>query len=155
MRKYWDYFKSVLRHKWYVFLECAKSGLIWQGLVHDWHKFLPSEFFAYAEKFYGTGKNGEGLEKLKAVNNFIVAMNYHMSRAKHHWNYWVYLGYDGELVPLVMPKKYVVEMVCDWRGAGKAYTGRDNLIEWYEENKGKFTMHLETRRMVEELVYDS
>lgn len=56
--KYWKYLWYVIRHKWYVMLACfgyrkAHTGMIWLGLLHDWSKFLPSEFFPYAEHFYG------------------------------------------------------------------------------------------------------
>lgn len=51
MRKYLKYFNYVFRHKWFVFVECFKFGLLWQGLIHDWSKFLPDEFIAYANFF--------------------------------------------------------------------------------------------------------
>ena len=43
----------IIRHKWYVFIECCKLGIIWRGIWHDWHKFLPGEFFPYAIHFNG------------------------------------------------------------------------------------------------------
>ena len=52
MRAHWSYLKYVLRHKWYVLIECVRLGIIWQGLWHDWHKFLPSEWFPYARYFH-------------------------------------------------------------------------------------------------------
>ena len=30
-----------------------------------------------------------------------------------------------------MPNRYVVEMVADWAGAGKAISGKWDLAEWY------------------------
>ncbi len=51
--KYLQYFWYVVRHKWYVFLACRAEGLYWRGLIHDWSKFRPSEFFPYTEHFYG------------------------------------------------------------------------------------------------------
>lgn len=147
MIKHWKYLKTVLKHKWFVFLECAKRGLIWQGIFHDWHKFLPNEWFAYVENFQGTRTD-------EVKSNFIIAMNFHMNKAKHHWNYWVYLGYDEELIPLKMPKKHALEMFCDWLGASKAYTGNSDCSEWYEMTKDKIVLHPETRKYVEELIYD-
>lgn len=46
------YLKYLLCHKWYVMIECFREGLIWQGLMHDLSKFLPSEFIPYANFFY-------------------------------------------------------------------------------------------------------
>jgi len=51
--KYLKYLKYILKHKWYVMIECFKNGLIWRGLMHDLSKFLPSEFIPYANFFYG------------------------------------------------------------------------------------------------------
>ena len=53
MRAYWNYFLYVLQHKWYVACECFKAGLYIHAITHDLSKLRPSEFFAYAEKFYG------------------------------------------------------------------------------------------------------
>ena len=57
MKKYLKYFNYVIKHKWFVFLECWKAGIIWQGIVHDLSKLLPSEFFPYSIYFYGNSKN--------------------------------------------------------------------------------------------------
>ena len=35
---------------WYVFVECAKRGILWRGLIHDWSKILPSEFVPYYKR---------------------------------------------------------------------------------------------------------
>ncbi len=43
MKRHWAYLKYVLRHKLFVALVCCKKGLLWRGLVHDWHKLRPSE----------------------------------------------------------------------------------------------------------------
>ena len=53
MKPHWIYLQYVLRHKWYVFQECLKYGLIWEGIVHDLSKFRPSEWFPYVEFLYG------------------------------------------------------------------------------------------------------
>ena len=50
---YWKYLKAVLKHKWFVFIECRKLGIPWLGVIHDLSKFLPSEFIPYARYFYG------------------------------------------------------------------------------------------------------
>ncbi len=50
MEKYLWY---LLRHKYFVFIECCKLHIIWRGIIHDWSKFRPSEFVPYAQHFYG------------------------------------------------------------------------------------------------------
>lgn len=57
MKKYLRYLNYLVKHKWFVFLEGCKEGIVWQGITHDISKFLPSEFFPYVEYFYGNKKN--------------------------------------------------------------------------------------------------
>jgi hypothetical protein len=39
MRRHWMYLKSVLRHKWYVFLACLQFRVpLWSAILHDWDK---------------------------------------------------------------------------------------------------------------------
>jgi hypothetical protein len=53
----------LLRHKWYVFLACRRLGVpLWQALVHDWTKLLPSEWFPYVRFFYGLPRVGDVVE---------------------------------------------------------------------------------------------
>lgn len=56
---YWKYLRYLLRHRWFVMLACFREGLYWQGLIHDWSKFLPSEFLPYARYFYSPIQPGE------------------------------------------------------------------------------------------------
>lgn len=53
MSKHLSYLSYVLGHKWHVFIECCKLGVPWLGIIHDWSKFLPSEWFPYVNWFYG------------------------------------------------------------------------------------------------------
>ena len=137
------YLKYVLRHKWFVFIECARRGLVWRGLVHDLSKFQPSEFFPYARHFYGDGKN-------KAAFDFAWLL--HQKRNRHHWQWWVLPEYDGMKV-ISMGRKDVLEMFCDWKGAGRAH-GTPDTRRWYETNKSKILLHEETRTLVENLVLE-
>lgn len=49
----WGYLLYVLEHKKNVFKVCWKRGMYLHAFTHDLSKFLPSEFFPYAERFYG------------------------------------------------------------------------------------------------------
>ncbi len=53
MNKHLNYAGYILRHKWFVLVECAKRGILWRGLMHDMSKLLPSEWVPYANFFYG------------------------------------------------------------------------------------------------------
>jgi hypothetical protein len=35
MRAYWKHFVYLMKHKWFVLVECVKLGIAWRGLVHD------------------------------------------------------------------------------------------------------------------------
>lgn len=150
MKAHWQYLKYVLRHKWFVFLYCLEYGLAWRGIKHDWSKFLPSEWYPYVDFFYrGTPstKTGGSIAK-RATPQFEIAWNHHQKRNDHHWQYWIRLGDDGTTLVLPMPHKVRLEMLADWRGAGRAL-GKPNTWEWYEANKEKMQLHPETREWVE------
>lgn len=151
------YLKYVLRHKWFVFLACLEFGLIWRGIRHDWHKFLPSEWFPYVNFFYG--KKSEPIQRRDSTGYykptdtgdaaFDFAWLLHQKRADHHWQWWVLPEDDGGLKVLKMSDAAMKEMLCDWRGAGRAQ-GKPHTWQWYEVNKGKMQLHPETRAWIEQ-----
>lgn len=159
MVKYWKYLKYVLRHKWYVMIECFKEGMIWRGIIHDMSKFLPSEFKPYANFFYGKNadkialerQNNKGYYKPTDTGDsaFDFAWLLHQKRNRHHWQWWLLPEDEVGTKVLVMPAAYSKEMLCDWLGAGKAQGSKTSVIEWYETNKHKMQLHLYTRVYIE------
>lgn len=85
---YLKYFLYVMEHKWNVFVECCKMGMIGHGITHDLSKFLPSEFFPYARYFKGS--DNSDINMTIAVKDFERAWLFHKNRNRHHWNYWVH-----------------------------------------------------------------
>jgi hypothetical protein len=156
MIKYLKYLSYVLRHKWFVFIECCKMGIPWLGIIHDWSKFLPSEFSPYAVHFYGKGKSiKEGRDSTgyyKPTNTgdqaFDFAWLLHQKRNKHHWQWWILPEDEGGVVIFEIPISYRKEMLCDWRGAGRAQ-GTPDTVKWYDRNKGKMILAEDTRRWIE------
>jgi hypothetical protein len=138
-------------------LECFRLRLYWQGILHDWHKFLPTEFIPYARYFYG--KNSTGISKGRDKTGyykptdtgdpaFEMAWLHHIKLAKHHWQYWVIPENPNDKI-LEIPDKYVQEMVCDWRGAGKAqHTLDNNKFAWFEANVNKMKLHPNTIKKI-------
>jgi hypothetical protein len=154
------YLRYVVLHKWYVFVACCRLGIPWLGLIHDWSKLLPSEWFPYAAHFYGdypewakmsAGKKSVyfGPTKESVAQNFDFAWLYHQHRNPHHWQFWVLREDDGGAKVLPMLDKYRREMLADWRGAGRAITGKDNTADWYVKNKHKMYLHPDTRAWIE------
>jgi hypothetical protein len=62
----------------------------------------------------------------------------------------LFAGAGGGIIPQEMPREYVLEMIADWLGAGRAITGKwDNVLRWYTENHNNMKMHKTTRALVE------
>jgi len=164
--KYFKYLKYVLRHKWFVFVECFKRGLIWRGLVHDLSKFHPFEFISYARWFnddmgfkfmneeWDDHKYWTNETHHKIRRDFELAWLFHQKKNKHHWQYWILLEDGGDKKVLDMPEIYMIEMVCDWIGAGKAIHGKNDTKDWYKKNWYKMTMSEKTKEYVEKLIND-
>jgi len=165
MNIHMHYLYYVLRHKWYVFLECCKLGIPFLGIAHDCSKFRLSEWLPYARYFYGEYPVFQeikfiiiymGLTKEDVSRQFDFAWLLHQKRNKHHWQWWLLLEDDGGTKVLAMPDMYRREMLADWRGAGKAMTGKDNTAQWYIEHHDKMQLHPDTRNWIEkELGYAS
>lgn len=152
MNKYIKHFKTITKHKWYVMIACFKCGLIKQGLFHDFSKYSITEFKASAKYFQG---KSSPIDTEKRANGYSLAWQNHKGKNKHHWQYWTDFE-NGNLTALLMPPKYLSEMICDWIGAGKAYNKGDWNIgvfkNWYINNKDKMILHSETRKCIEELI---
>lgn len=164
--KHFRYLRYVIIHKWFVLLACWRRGLWWQGIIHDWSKFLPSEWFAYADFFYGFKPTDNDRSRAIAVLGydpypshqtiadrrfaFDVAWLKHQHRSPHHWQHWVLREDSGATLTLEMPKRYAMEMICDWEGAGRAITGRSGeTASWYQKNRSKILLQSNTRALVE------
>ena len=194
IRKYLWY---VIRHKWFVFVECCKDGIAWQGLVHDLSKLRLSEFMPYATHFYGKvskncynckhlignqcdftysgigigdqapeckdyestglqlGRDKTGYYKPTDTgdHDFDFAWLLHQKRNRHHWQWWILPEDSGGLKVLEMPVKYRKEMICDWRGAGRAQRNKTTTKEWYEVNKHKMQLGSITREWIEQMLH--
>jgi hypothetical protein len=128
MKKYWDYLKYVLEHKKNVFIECWKRGLYIHAFTHDLSKFSPIEFISYAKYFYGTKEE-------KAFSNFDHGWLNHQRKNKHHWGYWV----DSSGKALIMPQKYIKQMICDWEAMGRKFG--DTAKWYYLKNKENYILN--------------
>ena len=154
---YLKYLKYVIRHKWYVAVECFKLGLIWRGLCHDLSKFYPSEFVPYARYFYGkktgieTGRDSSGHYKAGGApeEKFNYAWLLHQKRNDHHWQWW-YLVMDQDSDRCFpMSGDAILEMYADWCGAGLAIRGVSDPIGWYMSHKYKMRLHEKSRMTLE------
>lgn len=148
--KYWNYFKYLIRHKWYVMLYCFRFGLYCRGLIHDLDKFLLSSFIPYAEYAWRLGSGvslPEGLYMESNNTEFNAQWLKHRKNSKHHWQYWAY----G--TPREMDSNSILEMYCDWMGAmrcnGKGYK---ELKTWYAETRESRRLNERTLEIVDKLM---
>jgi hypothetical protein len=149
MKRYWNYLKYVLRHKYFVMIACKMLKLHPRvGLLHDFSKFKPSEFIPYAQCFYKPDGTGQYVES----DAFTEAWNHHQKRNMHHWQYWVITWDRGSSEAIPMPQRYVEEMVADWMGAGRAIHGKWEVKEWYNKNKDIMNIHTLTKYKIELLL---
>jgi len=142
MLKYLKNLIHIIKHKYFVLLNCFKLGIPFRGLVHDLSKLLPSEFLAYAKFFFS---------EEDASAEFKLAWNMHQKRNKHHWQYWL-LYKDGVTIAINIPDKYIKEMVADWAGAGWAITGEKDPYNWYIKNKDSIKLSKDTEKKVMQLL---
>lgn len=114
-----DYFWLTIKHKWFVFLAGLKYGApLIRLITHDLSKFGFKEYIHYQKQFFGSGSD-----------KFNEAWIHHQNTNDHHWEYWIpRTGHDKgdslDNVPLPMSCGAVREMLADWVGASRAYTGQ-------------------------------
>ena len=119
----------VTKHRYAVFINCAKCGIAWRGLVHDLSKFTPTEFFESARYYQG---NRSPIGVCRRDTGVSYAWLHHKGRNKHHIEYW--LDPDCTVTPM-MPYKFAAECVCDKLAATKIYAGKNYsddlpLLHW-------------------------
>ncbi len=145
MRRYWGYLKNLLRHKYFVYQAGRELGLpMLRLIIHDWDKFGPQMFIAYACAFF----RPDGTKQYVETEAFERTWNRHQKVSKHHWQAWVLMEDSGAIKVLKMPDMDMREMLADWRGAGRAY-GNPDTAGWYEKTKHARKLHPETQAWIE------
>ena len=161
------YLIYLIKHKYYVFIECFKMGLFIHAFTHDLSKFLPDEFFPYAAWVYGKyGKQyydkwanyeygyDETIDISREVKKkFEKAWEKHYIRNKHHpENYDWKHNFEYTDFVLNMPVKYLKQMACDLKAMSRQF--KNDPIEWFLKNKEKFEKQLTVAslRYLEELL---
>ena len=144
--------KYVVRHKYYVFMECCKLGIPLTGAFHDIHKFTPGEMLGFEvyDDDLSILEDGIFRPAALATKRADRAWFIHKRLSKHHWQYWVMPDEDipGRLVISEMPMRYRKEMLADWRGAASAM-GND-VNKWYKKFRSNLIMGPKTRAWIDE-----
>lgn len=142
--------KRILTHKYYVAKYCFQIGLYWQGITHDLSKFSFTEF-SRAIKYWDD--NISSLANECKILGYSQTFLHHRGRNPHHYEYWIHSLDDGG-VPARMPKKYVLELICDYLAAAKTY-GADPRKEyiWWAKQQSHMKIHKETKDYITEVFY--
>ena len=147
------HFKKICVHKYWVAKYCFKAGLYWQGITHDLSKFNPIEFWESVRFYQGTSAP---INFAKAEQGYSLAWQHHKGRNPHHYEYWTD-KYDEGTVALEMPYKYVVELICDYLGAAKAYIGDEftytGEYNWWLEKVKTAKIHHRTAKFITIVFY--
>lgn len=148
------HFKTITKHKLVVMKLCFKAGLYKQGLLHDLSKYSFVEFFNGARFYQGTYSPNYNERKKKGYSE---AWMHHKGRNKHHCEYWIDVNPNSNCYESVkMPKKYLVESVCDRIAATKIYSGksftRDGALNYFYKEKDYIPMHEDTKKEMERIL---
>lgn len=131
------YHESLCAHVAYVQEAGRRLGL--DLAAHDRSKLSVAEFPYYARQFHGDKGDPDG---------FAAAWLHHLHCNEHHPQHWFMpWGYTSSAVDggcLKMPKRYLREMVADWQGASRVYTGSWDIEGWLLDNLGKIRLHTAT-----------
>lgn len=141
---------------------CDKMGIPELGKHHDESKFYPDEFEIYK---YATGK-GSPHDVARSELGYSPSWCLHKDRNPHHWEYWLDSHdatpngdgtYTMIVVPVKMPYKYIIEMFCDFVGAGKAYDKGEWTVKtpwnyWNNNCEGKRAMHKDSYDLIKLLL---
>ncbi|MCR5238218.1 MAG: DUF5662 family protein [Lachnospiraceae bacterium] len=149
------HFITITEHRIEVMKYCFKCGLYFQGLTHDLSKYAPVEFLNGA-RFYQGYRSPNNAEREN--KGYSEAWLHHKGRNRHHYEYWVDYCSEvslsnaetGGMVPVEMPRRYLVEMICDRVAASKVYNKGhytdDMPLKYFERSMNKIFMNENTKR---------
>jgi hypothetical protein len=151
---YWKQLKSVLIHKWYVFLAGRLVGVpFWRLIVHDWSKFTPTELFGYA--------GNTEIEGIISKPKWAKSWLHHLHHNPHHPEHWI-LSWRGNpefydevgqgIAPFITilpaPETYVREMIADMMATGYKVTGSWDISVWLNQNGPSMHFHDDTITLI-------
>jgi len=135
---------SLQKHLQYV-REAGEQLGVKETLMHnhDRSKFSMEEFPYYVRQFQGDKDDPDGWDQ---------AWLHHIHNNPHHPEHWEIPGVRGKC--LRMPEYFAKEMIADWMGASKAYTGSFDMAEWLGKNYYRMEFHSDTRAFVSGILRD-
>lgn len=153
MKNLIKHIKLVHTHRKFVRKYCFKVGLYWQGLTHDLSKYSIAELNIC--KYYNGKKSPH--QVAREVLGYSPSWIHHYHKNKHHFQAWWDESETGEIIPMKMPYKYLIESFCDMLGASKAYNSKNWKPEmlqdyWYNKCKGMRIQHKDSEAFLDFLI---
>lgn len=153
-RKFFGHLYTVTHHRHIVIKNCARAGILWQGLKHDLSKYSPTEFVPGVKYYTGDRSPNEGERRDLGYSK---AWIHHKGRNKHHFEYWQDISTQTHKYEYMsMPYRYVAEMFCDRVAASKIYRGKEYVdsdpLNYFVGRHAKSIMNPETAGDLEELL---
>ena len=144
------HFITITKHRHKVIANCARAGILWQGLRHDLSKYSPTEFIPGAKFYQGTRSPNERERELYGASQ---AWMHHKGRNRHHYEYWNdYNPKTKSIENAEMPTRFLIEMFCDRVAASKTYNGDkytdEHPYNYFLRVKGKHRMHPKTEEQL-------
>ena len=154
LKRLTGHFHTITKHRHKVIVNCAKAGILWQGLRHDLSKYSPTEFVPGVKYYTGNKSPNEG-ERFDL--GYSKAWLHHKGRNKHHFEYWVDYNFRTRKNEAVeMPYRYIAEMFCDRVAASKVYNGKNYKdtfpLEYFQRGMARSLMHQKSGDELETLL---
>jgi hypothetical protein len=158
MNKAAEHFKTITKHKLLVMDYCFRAGLYRQGIMHDLSKYSPTEFLIGA-KYHQGDRSPNNAER--EATGLSTSWLHHKGRNKHHFEYWIDYCFDEEhpygLGGMLMPRRYVAEMIFDRVSAcrtymGPRYTNKAPLQYFLRSKDRSWFIHKTTKKEMEFLL---
>lgn len=115
-------------------------------------KFSPAEFWQNVDF---TKQGVSPIENQKNLIGFSMPWQHHKGNNPHHYEYWMDRFDEGCYV-YRMPYKYILEALCDYLGANKAYKGKTSTykteLEWWEKQRKVRNMHPDNIKFLDMMI---
>lgn len=129
-----------------------------QLFSHDESKTSTIEYNPYDKYFYSKDKKGKIDQK--AIDEFNFAWNNHIHQNPHHWQYWVLINDDDGIKALPMPRRDILELLCDWMSFditpiepyGTFRLNANNLKQYWKDHESKMILHPSTRSSIKYMI---
>lgn len=149
------YIRTVAIHKYYVGYYCFKAKLYKQGILHDLSKFSYTELSELIR--YANNKESP-IKVCKRKNGYSKAWFHHRGVNPHHYEMWID-NFDDGGHPIQMPFKFVLELICDYLGAGRTYMKNNFSYSkeyqwWLRKISHGICMHYVTLNFIDKVLYN-